>query len=399
MDRISALTLCCAALLLPSVASAQQYVVSTSPSTYQALPLAGGSPTTLVTSTTDDGAYTIPLPFPFTYFNQTYSAVNVGTNGIATFGSHDASRWSNESGFGLLNSTPDNLIAVWWDDMGCDSGQLKHQTIGQPGGREVVVEWGCYDLGSPSSTIQAQLWLTEGSSVIRVKYGAINGSAWTASMGIENEPRTVVIEAPANCGTNCTHANWPGPNVMVQYGVSVEPDLLPQVALGPMVTVGTDLSFPVNTTIRNLGQNAGTNVIYDVYRSSDAVLDPAADLLLVSHTNPETVPGEGAAMFTDPVTMPRPDNGQYWICVNVDPLNTIVESNEGNNRGCMPVPFLVGSDLLGRIFLPDDIGAPGETLEFDITIQNQGSDATGNFGYRIWLSADQTLQTGLDTVV
>ncbi|WP_373048914.1 CARDB domain-containing protein [Vulgatibacter sp.] len=397
MNRFFALSLCGAALLLPEVASAQQYVVSTSPSTYQALPIpGGGTVANVTTSSADDGAATAyALPFSFSFFGTTYNAINIGTNGYVTFGSENASSLGNQA---LPSTTsPNNLIAVWWDDQNCPAGSIQTQTLGQPGGREFVIQWHCYRHSTASNTWQAQLWLTEGSSVIRTKYGVlgstVTSSTFTASMGIENAAASVGLQGygpnGVTCGSSCTNANWPG-GTTIQYGVSVEPDVLPVVALGAMTTTGSDVSFPVNTTVRNLGQNAATNLVYDVYLSTDAVLDPTTDTLLVQHVNGETVGGQSQATFSDSVTMPRPANGRYWVCVELDPANAIVESNEGNNRGCMATPFLVGADLLGSIAMPGQ-GAPGETVPFQIQVRNQGTDATGSFQYKIWMSANDSL--------
>lgn len=414
MNRISVLLLCCAALLLPAVATAQQYVVSTSPITYQPLPIAGGGPQIFPSGLSwldDDQFSNYPLPFPFQFFGTTYSAINIGTNTKVTFGSDSASG----SNYGFPgSSTPNNLIAVWSDDNNQPTGSaapntsISVQTLGSAPNRTFVIQWHSVRYGT-TWNFQTQLWLTEGSSVIQVKYGSTTGSATNvnAAMGIENSTGTTSLLGPGlngvACSPNCTASQFPT-NTMIQYGVTVEPDATATVSVGTIVQNGGNLEFPVALNVRNLGLNPATPLNWNIYQSSDGVLDTAVDTLVAQHTTDESVAGQGVASFSDAVSIPRPGPGTYWMCVQLDPANRIVESNEGNNWACVQNPFLVGADLIGTVTGPASTTVD-EYARFSVQLRNRGTDASGTFRYTIALSendtvgADQPIYNGTASVL
>lgn len=395
MNRILALSLWGAALLLPSLASAQtSYPVSTMPSVYQPLPIPGAAapPTVLsLGAFTNDGNVSITLPFPVTFFGNTKTQAIVYEDGWLGFQSSPvSSQWTNT----WTDSAKNDLIAVWWDDIDCDTNDVQTQLVGAAPNREFVVQWHCFNIGNQPSRFQAQLWFTEGSTAIRVRYGTVGtGSSYSASFGLKNSTGTEVVMGPgangATCGTSCSATNWPT-NTTIQYGFSTQADLVPEPRFGAMTTVGGDITFPVNVTVRNLGLAAAAGLGYNIFLSTDAVLD-ANDTSLGNHPAVENVPSAGVVTFTDTVTTPRPPAGQYWVCVDLDPADSIVEANNGNNRACTPAPFLVGADLTGTIALQETSSAVGEVVHFPITIRNLGSDASGLFTYRVLLSEDDTV--------
>ena len=395
MNRFLALSLCSAALALPSLASAQasQYPVTTSPSTYVPLPIPGGAtPTTLPLtggSAPNDRNQSITLPFSFTFFGSTKTTALVDENGWLGFGSRPNDPWNPRWGTGA----PTDLIAAWWDDLLCQNN-VQTQVVGTAPNRQFVIQWHCAYFTNSSASFQAQIWLTEGSPVIEVKYGTIQPSSapWEVGFGIKNANGTTSIQGPSRrtgtgCGILCTEQDFPQ-NTTIRYGFTVQPDLRAEPTLGAMTTVGSNLEFPVNVLIRNLGQTDATGVGFDVYLSTDDVLDPAVDTLIASHPTVETVRGTLTATFTEQVNIPRPPPGQYWVCAFVDPTNAVVEANDGNNTACTPTPFLVGADLKGTISVPA-FSAHGEMVPYTVNIQNVGSDATGTFSYEIYLSGDQ----------
>jgi hypothetical protein len=67
----------------------------------------------------DDSTAAIPIGFDFPFYENSYNALHIGSNGILTFGKGSISRVNT----GLPNvTTPNNLIAVWWDDLDPSKG-------------------------------------------------------------------------------------------------------------------------------------------------------------------------------------------------------------------------------------------------------------------------------------
>src|SRR5438046_1543776 len=81
MTRTPVLGVTIALGLVSSSALAQNYTFSESTANY--VPLSGA--TNVNPSSIDDGAALVTLPFPFTYYGTTFSAVNVGVNGALSF--------------------------------------------------------------------------------------------------------------------------------------------------------------------------------------------------------------------------------------------------------------------------------------------------------------------------
>lgn len=370
------------AALLPAAASAQQYVVTQQPIVYT--PIVGGQ-TVGAGIVGDDTSVLVNLGFSFSFFGQTFTQVAVSSNGQLSMGV-TSTAYTNTN---VPNTaTPNNMIFAWWDDSDVNAaGDVTYVVNGVAPNREFVVQWANWTHLSGAQTRDMQVHLYEANGIIQVHYGANAGATDTASTGIEDATGNNGY-AGLLCNPSCSAADWPT-NQMIQYGVSVEPDLFPSVALGPMTETAGVLDFTVNTTMRNLGSSDATGSTWELWFSADRTLDPATDTLLGTHGNPETVPGQSAVVFTDPASTPRPAPGNWSVCVRADPLNTLVESNESNNSACSP-PFLIGADLTGTVALPVQ-GAPGEEVPVTVHIQNLGSDGTGAFDFRIHFSADATL--------
>ncbi len=93
----------------------------------------------------DDGFFSIPIGFDFPFYGNTYSQVYASTNGLLTFGQGSTSL----SGQDLPNSSaPNNLIAVFWDDLvmrdrSLDErdSRLLYSLRGTAPNRALVIEW------------------------------------------------------------------------------------------------------------------------------------------------------------------------------------------------------------------------------------------------------------------
>ena len=103
--------------------------------------------------------------------------------------------------------------------------------------------------------------------------------------------------------------------------------------------------------------------------------------------------------------VPLPDgveDGEYFLLVVMDPFDNVAESDEGNNVDALPIT--IGDGGPGGGGTPDLVpivsrsevrvyGTPasGVTIFGDLTVQNRGGTASGEFTVRYWLSTDRVL--------
>lgn len=95
--------------------------------------------TELMSGWTDDDYQSFPIPFPVTFYGQTYTTGWMGSNGDLMFGNHD-DEYDNYS-------FPDNdgvpRIALFWDDLWSDGevGHFLYQIKGSAPNRRLIVQW------------------------------------------------------------------------------------------------------------------------------------------------------------------------------------------------------------------------------------------------------------------
>jgi subtilisin family serine protease len=167
---------------------------------------------------------TVPLPFPFSFYGETFSEVTISKNGFLAFGKQPenvldwmALNWPIPFAF-----PPNGIVAPFWDDLH-PQGAIFYRTIGTaprpplpgakppPGQRRFVVSWGYGDgkLSLAPTGVLACLWsgcypdwgrfqviLEEGTNDIVFQYADLDfGHAWandgaSATVGVENPDGT-----------------------------------------------------------------------------------------------------------------------------------------------------------------------------------------------------------------
>ncbi|HEX5749558.1 MAG TPA: carboxypeptidase regulatory-like domain-containing protein [Archangium sp.] len=163
---------------------APAYVEATTP-----LPLAG-----------DDSVVQVGLPFPFTFYGQTYGSAYVSTNGNLNFLAPNAN-FANES---LPSPNPPNAaIYALWDDLLVDGeSSVLTLTRGEAPARELVVEWrNVAFLTDTSQRVDFEIILTERGQVL-MQYRNLADTGLergeSATVGIENETGTVALQYSFN---------------------------------------------------------------------------------------------------------------------------------------------------------------------------------------------------------
>ena len=139
------------------------------------------------------------LPFPIRFYGQSYSSLQVHTNGFITFGTTTlTSLQVRENTFLPASGLPNNLVALFWDDLVVGSGaEINYAITGTAPNRALVIEFlGLQDFSSSSASLSGQIRLYEAvgaaNSRIELVYGANGG--WggdvQCTIGIENSAGT-----------------------------------------------------------------------------------------------------------------------------------------------------------------------------------------------------------------
>lgn len=170
---------------------------------------AGGTNTGI---NSDDTSKTVSLPFPFTFYGQSFSSVKISSNGYVVFGSSAATAYSNVA---IPNtSTPNGLVAPFWDDLNpASGGSIWYKTVGTAPNRRFVVAW----VGVPHypnvGNATLEVILEEGTNDIRFQYSDVNlGNASynygaSATIGVENLAGTIGKQFSYNQAVLGTYEN------------------------------------------------------------------------------------------------------------------------------------------------------------------------------------------------
>ncbi|MFG2044820.1 FG-GAP-like repeat-containing protein [Dactylosporangium sp. NPDC048998] len=154
--------------------------------------------TTTLALTGDDAVQQISLPFPVSFYGQTYTSAWIDTNGMVSFidphGPHP------DDIVPLPNTAePNGTIYVFGQDLIVDaSASIRIATIGTAPNRTFLIEWNNpYQFGNTSRRQNAEVLFTENSSTIRLNYSGINnvyGQGSQALIGVENADGTMATQ-------------------------------------------------------------------------------------------------------------------------------------------------------------------------------------------------------------
>lgn len=149
---------------------------------------------TPVTLSDDQVSGALPLGFAFDYYGTEYNDIYVSSNGFLTVLSGSGSGCCTG---GELPSptTPNGVIAGWWEDLNPSSGGTIHyQTLGDAPRRYMVVQFTNVPHFGGGNLVTLQYKLFEGSNNIEVHYQAAPSDGGTHSAGIENESGTIGLQ-------------------------------------------------------------------------------------------------------------------------------------------------------------------------------------------------------------
>jgi subtilase family serine protease len=181
------------------------------------------------------------------------------------------------------------------------------------------------------------------------------------------------------------------------------PDLMEGAATtnppAPVRAPGT--TFSVTDTVQNLGTVASGSSTTRYYLSLDAGKNAGDTLLAGSRGVPGLAVGgshSGTVTVTIPVATPL---NTYFLLACADDLNTVAETNEGNNciASSSATVTVARPDLVeNTVSAPPTTKARGTTFPITDTVQNLGAVASGASTTRYYLSLDAVKSAG-DTLL
>jgi hypothetical protein len=210
----------------PSVAGTGTHVITYSSScSYYAITQESFAPVTFTGSSVSlsDDAMTgsLSIGFTFQFFCNNYTAFYISSNGFITFSSGQPDGCCTGQ---VLpdNNTPNNLIALAWEDWNPgNGGTITYTTLGSSPNRTLFVRYASVPhYGNGGSPLTAQLQLHESTNIIAIHTTSMTTDGGGHTMGLENSGGTAAFvvsgrnssgswSAANECyrftpGTNCT---------------------------------------------------------------------------------------------------------------------------------------------------------------------------------------------------
>ena len=193
-------------------------------------------------------------------------------------------------------------------------------------------------------------------------------------------------------------------NVGDPNGPDLTATLAPKIKGGTLIAGTKQARGTAKVAVTNAGATAITKqpVTVTLFLSDNPTLD-ATDLQLATVTRSLTLKqGKGKSLplkFTFPGTV---GNGSYTLIASVDPANTLLEANEGNNTATGPAPVTLAQpffDLRATVARPSGALTPGGAGNVVVNVINDGNvQLTRPVTIRIAASTDATADAGDATI-
>lgn len=388
------------ALLLtgvPALAEAQVFLGTEAAAPF--VPLANLPGITGITavdfSSTDEGSATITLPFAFSYLGTPFTSLDVGVNGVVTFGNGFLPGYSNGP---LPSPGEDDTIFIWWDDLvvGETAGLIDYGVIGSSPDRIFVLEvrgWEHYGDDGLGEGVW-QLWLHEGSTGrFEVHYGGAATEVYSASVGWQSAQGAAgpngIFRPCANTGS-CTAADYA---TMIDRAFVVEAVVEPELqATFDVVPRGAlpGASTSLDLTVTNAGLSAPVTFVTRLYLSSSGAIDGTARLIGTFATR--DLGGQASATVTASVTVPAgTPPGDYALVAQLDATGLVAEYREDNNLAVAPARFATAAELQPTAIEPQGGGNVGQTIDVALTVNNAGVPYSGPIAVQLYASRDRSL--------
>lgn len=184
--------------------------------TATAIPFApeSGTPANLGPACDDCVMIDVPIGFSFSFFGNSYSKLDISSNGFVRFGTAPTRTESGCCSGAPIprsdNASLNNLIAVAWTDWRANANRIRYETRGTAPNRRFIVQYTdmpscCTETSAMRMT--AQLILYEGTGVAEVHTTSLVNANRAMTQGIENETGTVAAFLPGRVATVFTLKN------------------------------------------------------------------------------------------------------------------------------------------------------------------------------------------------
>lgn len=318
-----------AALAAPGEAQAQSYTLSSGSRTFSTIS-GFGTPAGFASST-DDSAYSISLPFSFSFFGTPYSAgtlVYATTNGLVNFdGNTEYINASIPS-----SASPNGFIAPFWMDLTTGSGDLYYYSQGSGSSASLTIEWNNVVVRGATAAFSFQVILYASGNIEMVYGPAASGAGGAASIGVEDSSGSSGV-ANSLCNGTCAWGTHVFANTLLTFVPNNNPpqgvDLAVSGVSPPQSnwTEGGTASF--NAVITNQGTSAASGQYVSLYLGSSSVVTTSDYLFAESYVSSVSAGGSSNAAFS--FTVPTGYAGTWYYAIFADRYGDVVETNESNN--------------------------------------------------------------------
>ncbi|MES2701392.1 MAG: Ig-like domain-containing protein [Bacteroidota bacterium] len=152
-----------------------------------------GGVTPLTSGTLDDGWYTISMPFPFTFYGNTFSTMHLSTNGYVNFGTGSTLHTATTPVPGA--GSPPNGVMMTYRDLTMTGGTIVYGTTGTAPNRKFVVDISQRNLSvSPQNT--GQIIFYENVNQIDIMVTSVPVNTVTTTLGVQNATATIGATPP-----------------------------------------------------------------------------------------------------------------------------------------------------------------------------------------------------------
>ncbi len=394
-----------AATGLPNLAN---YSISYPP--YAPLPCSG---TTSGVGPSGDDAVSaaINLPFPFTFFGNTYTQFGISTNANIQFGPGPYSTVYTPTGSGIPTTSIDNLVALNFADWLVDPGEINWYVQGTAPNRTVVI---CFNnlQPYPSGTgglLTGQIVLYEGSNVIDLitttsSMGAGASTMNTQTQGIQ-DAQGIGVPVP---GRNSI--NWTATNSTVRFTPSLNYNYswTPTTYLNNPLIYNPLASGVMATTNYTVNASLGTNGACPQSANVTVTVNPTPTPAISGTTT--LCSGQSTTLTATGGTTYLWSTGATTSSITVSPTSTTTYTVTASNGSCsatasstvnvtttpVPNPTPVSSSLcLGQsttitasgggtyawsngATTPSITVTPSTTTTYSVTVNNAGCIGTGS---------------------
>jgi hypothetical protein len=136
----------------------------------------------------------LPIGFSFDFYGISYSDFRISSNGFITLGSNLESNGCCSGQPIPQPNSPNNFIAGFWEDFNAPTGNIRFQTLGSPGSRQLVV--GFYNVPHYFNGPQVtwEVVLREGNNNIEIHCVDCPSDGGAHTIGIEDPTGTIGLE-------------------------------------------------------------------------------------------------------------------------------------------------------------------------------------------------------------